>query len=239
MAPPAGDVPFPDPPVARQRWRLVLARVASDDAPVGRELLEAWESAIDGAGLPPYRAAGRARPRIQFGAPVPPAMALERELADIVLTDLVPRWRVREALGSVVPGGWHLLDLFDVWLGEPPLPGQVAAADYRIGLDGADPADLRAAAGRLLGVRSLPRARAKGTETVRYDLRPLLADVTVIDAGPPVVIRARTRFDPALGTGRPEEVVAALGEASRSALEMRSIVRERILTAADLEDEVG
>jgi hypothetical protein len=167
---------------------------------------------------------------------VPAAMALERELADLVLTELVPRWRAREALEPIVLAGWRLLDLFDVWTGEPPLPGQVVAADYRIEVEGADARDLRAAADRLLSVRSLPRVRARGTESVRYDLRPLLADVTVAADGPPAVLRVRTRFDPSLGTGRPEEVVAALGEAVRSELRIGAIVREAILTTADLPD---
>ena len=47
---------------------------------------------------------------------------------------------------------------------------------------------------------------------MRYDLRPLLADLRVVTAGPPVVVRVRTRIHPELGTGRPDEVVLALAE---------------------------
>ena len=65
-----------------------------------------------------------------------------------------------------------------------------------------------AAADDLLRADRLPRERSKGGGTVRYDLRPLLDDITV-EPGPPPIIRARTRFHPELGTGRPEEVVAA------------------------------
>jgi hypothetical protein len=218
----------------RQRWRLVLARAASPDAASGRELAEAWDGAVEAAGLPLHRGAGRPKPRVQFGAPVPGAIGLEHELADVVLAELVPRWRMREALEPAVLDGWRLIDLYDVWPGEPPLAGQIAAADYRIEIDGVGATDLAAAAARLLAVRSLPRDRLRGTETVRYDLRPLLADMTVAD-GPPAVVRARTRFDPALGTGRPEEVVAALGDAMGHPLEIRSIVRERLLTHGDLD----
>ena len=66
-----------------------------------------------------------------------------------------------------------------------------------------------------------------------YDLRPLLADLAVLDPGPPVVIRARTRFDPVLGSGRPEEVIAALGEAAGVSLTVRSMVRERLVMRDD------
>ncbi len=135
------------------------------------------------------------------------------------------------------PDAWRLIDLFDVWLGEPPLAGQVAAADYRVEVDGADAAALAGVAGRLLGAASLLRERTKGAELVRYDLRPLLVDVVVAHPGPPVTIRMRTRFHPALGTGRPEEVVAALGAALGVELSTRSIVRERVDLADELSDE--
>jgi hypothetical protein len=172
-----------------------------------------------------------------FGAPVPAAIALERELADVMLVELVPLWQVRGALEAVMPDGWRLIDLFDVWLGEPPLAGQVAAADYRVEVDGADASAVAEAAGSLLAATSLPRERTKGAELVRYDLRPLLDDVVVADAGPPVTIRMRTRFHPALGTGRPEEVIGALGAALGLELSTRSIVRERVALAGELAEE--
>ena len=234
VAPAAGTTDAPAATsVARQRWRLVLAREAGADAVTGRELAVAWDDAIETTGLPVHRPAGRSRARIAFGAPVPAAMTLERELADLVLTEFVPRWRVREALDGRLPAGWRLVDLYDVWPGAPALAGQVAAADYRFELEDLDPVDVERAAADLLASDRLPRERRKGTDTVEYDLRPLLADLTIVSAGPPVVVRARTRFDPVLGTGRPEEVVAALGDRLRVAVQPRSIVRERVLLAED------
>jgi hypothetical protein len=202
----------------------------------GRELSDAWDSALAATGLPAHRPAGKARAHVAFGAPVPAAIELEHELADIVLTELVPRWRVRETLLPVVPAGWQLLDVHDVWLGEPPLAGQVAAADYRIVLDGADARQIDAAAATLLGARTLVRERTKGADRVQYDLRPLLIDVAVASAGPPPVVRARTRFHAALGTGRPEEVVGALGEAAGRDLAIGTIVRERLILAGELSE---
>ena len=223
------------PPPARQRWRLVLARAAGTTTATGRELAEAFDEAVDASGLPIYRPAGRSRARVAFGAPVPASMALEHELADLSLTELVPRWRVRETLARVIPRDWRLVDLHDVWLGEPPLPGQVAAADYRISLEGADAGAVEAAAHQLLAANALERDRTRGNETIRYDLRPLLVDVTVADPGPPVAIRTRTRFHPALGTGRPEEVVAALADAAGRAIDIGAIVRERLILAEEID----
>jgi Uncharacterized protein conserved in bacteria (DUF2344) len=246
--PTAGEVPVPaDAPTAgdaapatpRQRWRLVLAREAAEAASTGRELADAWEAAVDGTGLPLHRPAGRARARVAFGAPIPAAMALERELADIVLTEMVPRRVVREALAGRLPDGWRLTDIFDVWLGAPALAGQVAAADYRVDLGDVDAVAVAAAAEGLLAADRLPRERVKGTATVTYDLRPLLVDVAVADAGPPLVLRARTRFHPVLGTGRPEEVVAALSDRAGLTLIARAVVRERVILAEDLEGAQG
>ena len=219
------------PPPPRQRWRLVLARGAGAPSLAGRELIEGWETALEASALPLFRPAGRVRPRIAFGAPIPASLEVERELADIFLTDFVPIWQVREAVTAHVPDGWRLVDLHDVWLGGPALAGQVAAADYRVGLTGGDGPTIAIVAADLLAATELPRERLKGGSTVRYDLRPLLVDITVVDEGPPVVLRARTRFDPVLGTGRPEEVVAALGEGVGTSLVVTSLVRERLILA--------
>lgn len=224
----------------RQRWRLVLARDAGAPAQRQRELTDAWEAAIRAAGLPLAWSEGvTPRPRIAFGAPLPTGMAARGELIDIVLAERWPIWRVREALAPHVPTGWRVVDLQDVWLAGPPLAGRVAAADYRIVLGagpGAPDADAVARAGAsLLAATCLERDREKGGGTVRYDLRPLLVDVRVAEAGPPIVIVARTRFHPELGTGRPEEVVAALAEVVGHPLTVVAIERERLLLVDDLD----
>jgi radical SAM-linked protein len=231
---PTADAPGDEaPPPARQRWRLVLARSAGAPGPAGRELIEAWEAVLEASALPLFRPAGRVRPRIAFGAPIPAWLEVEREFADIFLTEFVPIWQVREGLTAHLPDGWRLVDLHDVWLGGPALAGQVAAADYRIVLTGGDGAAIATAAAGLLAATELPRERLKGGSAVRYDLRPLLADISVVDDGPPVVLLARTRFDPVLGTGRPEEVVAALGDAAGTSLVVTSLVRERLILAEE------
>lgn len=231
---PSGAAPSDalDPP--RQRWRLVLARAPDAPALAGRELNDTWEAALEATGLPAFRGVGRARARVAFGAPVAPSMGAERELADIVLTRSLPVWEVRDALHGHLPDGWRLLDLHDVWLGEPALAAQVAAADYRIEIDGADALTLRETAEALLAATELPRDRPKGGSMVRYDLRPLVIDVCLAEAGPPLLLRTRTRFDPSLGTGRPEEVVSALAGIAGKPLTIGPIVRERLLLATEL-----
>lgn len=233
--PPIDVVREPPPPPPRQRWRLVLARSADAPALAGRDLADAWDAALDASGLPVFRAPGKVRARLAFGAPIPVDLVAEQELADILLTELLPVWQVREALLAHLPAGWRLLDLHDVWLAGQALAGQVAAADYRIDVGAADPKAIGAAIETVLGARELPRQRQKGGSAVTYDLRPLLVGLGVADAGPPVLLRTRTRFHPVLGTGRPEEVVAALGDAAAMPLVIGSVVRERLVLADEMD----
>lgn len=227
----------------RQRWRLVVARSADAPRLAGRELADAWEVAVEAIGLPLHRPAGRARTRVAFGAPLQLGIAAERELVELFLVERVSLWRMREAIAGRLPEGWSLIDLYDVWVGGPSLAGQVNAADYRIELEGnAELAEIAEAASALLNATELPRVRSKGSGSIAYDLRPLLVDLVVADSwppavadgGPPAVVRVRTRIHPELGSGRPEEVVAALGDRLGHPLEVLAIARERLILADEL-----
>ena len=55
----------------------------------GRELADAWDARSTARDCRVHRPTGKSRRPVAFGAPVPAAIALERELADIVLTELV------------------------------------------------------------------------------------------------------------------------------------------------------
>lgn len=226
------------PPLPRQRWRLVVARSVEVADATQREVADGWEAALLGSGLPIARGdAGMGRPRIAFAAALPSGVVAAAERIDVVLTQRWPVWRVREAIAAVVPDGWRLVDLDDVWLGAPALPGQVVAADYRITLDDLSPTvpggadEIAKACEGLLAADRLERARPKGGGVVRYDLRRLVIDLAVADPGPPVVLRARTRIHPELGTGRPEEVVAAIADSIGTELSISSIEREGLILA--------
>jgi hypothetical protein len=147
----------------------------------------------------------------------------------------VAAWRVRESLAKNVPPGHEIGALEDVWLGSPALSGRVAAADYRVSVQcGARAEALSDAASALLAAPELPRERAKGGGTKTYDLRALLIDVAVDDDAGAVTLRIRTRIHPELGSGRPDEVVAALSERVGEAIEVLGIVRERLILADEL-----
>ena len=102
-----------------------------------RDTFAAWDDAIVASGLPVWTGdPAKPKPRLAFGAPLSVGMVAEAELIDVVLTERLPAWQVREGLAPRIPAGWTLEDLADVWLGGPPLAGRVVAADYRVTLGG-------------------------------------------------------------------------------------------------------
>lgn len=212
---------------AVQRWRLLIRRTAGPLTQREHEL--AWEEALEASGLPCVRsAAGRRAPRMTFAVPLPVGVAGEAEPAEILLTERRRAVEVRTALRSVMPGGTELVDLHDVWLGEPGLPSLVTAADYRIELDPAVPVPaLTDPVAALMNATELPRTRGDR----RYDLRPLLVGLLVASGG--TGLRCRLRHDQALGTGRPDELLAELGERIGAPLPVLAIVRERVILAGD------
>jgi len=227
------------PTEARQRWRITFRRepVAADR--VGRSAVESWGACLVASGLPIAGLdAGEGRARFALGAPLPAGAEGEAELLEIWLTQRVPAWQVRDCLEPVLPEAHGLVAVEDVWLGAPPLPGRIAAADWRMELAAPGPGSpdlerLVASARELLGSVSIPRVRVKGTAEKRYDLRPLLADLQV-HQGPPPAVHARTRFDAERGSGRPDEVIAALSDAAGVPVEIAALTRVRLVLADDI-----
>lgn len=212
-----------------QRWRIVFRRVAGSDAVAQRDVTEAWQAGLEASGLPDRR--------LVIGAPLPAGMTAERELADLWLSSRLSVADVRPAVAGSLPPGLELVDLYDVWVGEPALPGRVIASDYRICL-GADVDQdvLESGARTLMASSSLPRERVKGERRIAYDLRPLVGRIgpfAARDGATHVDVRVLHLTDQ--GVGRPEEVVAALADAAGRPLTIASIVR----TAVVLADELG
>jgi radical SAM-linked protein len=246
-----GNVDSPQIAEPRQRWRLAFRRSAEAPALTHREIVDPWLERL-ACRLPLPRPEGRPRPALSFAAPLPLGMPVERDLADLVLADRLPIHFVRERVATSLPEGIEVVDLHDVWLGAPPLAASLAAADYRLivtpnadsrGSSGATAdrrdalqATLERAADDLLRARTLPRERTRGSSRVSYDLRPLVSAIRVDRGAPdgPLIIRVRTRFHPERGAGRPQEVLAALGERISRRLDAAEIVRERVILADDI-----
>ena len=230
-APPQGS-----PAEPRQRWRITFARPADPAQTTHRDFAAAWLDGLATAGLP-LTGGGRGRQPLSFGAALPVGMAADRELADVLLTDRRRIDEVRAAVESAAPPGVTILDLHDVWLGEPPIAAAVGGADYLVTLDpGVEVEDVAAGAQRLLGAPAITWRRPRGGGTQTVDLRPLILGIDVV-GGTPTRVRMRCRIHPERGSGRPDEIVAALSEALGRPLAIAEVVRERVLLGTEVEDE--
>ena len=234
---PPARAPAPTAP-PRQRWRLVVAM----PAPVGADgaaaptAARSWPALLALAGLP-VAGEGVGRGRVMPASPLPVGVAGEREVVDLYLVERLPAATVRAAVAAVLPAGLSLVELHDVWVGAPSAPAGVVAADYRVHVAGPPRWVIEGAVLALLGAVTLPRERRREKKATAYDLRPLIFGLEVRGSdgsGVTLAMRLRHASD---AVGRPEEVVAALGEPPAAPLPVplavRSIVRERIVMADD------
>jgi hypothetical protein len=191
-----------------------LAAAAGSDA-AARGSDDAAARGSDGAvGPPDDREAGRAK--AVFAAPLPIGQTASAELVDLVLpAGRLPLARLRAIVEPRLPDGHTLVDAHDVWIGEPSLPSLVIGAAYTVRVApsaDAPPDAVDGAIAALLACGTVPRS---GRDPARAptNLRPLIVRLTgVTDPGAGAVRLSMTlRIDPALGSGRPEEVVEALG----------------------------
>lgn len=242
---------------SRQRWRLAFAR--DDEARFLSHLdaVKLWERAFRRGSIPVATSEGFSpRPRVVFAAPLPLGMLAEHDLADIFLAERLTAHDMRARLAAGMPRGYRVVDLHDEWLGAPALAPQLVAADYRMVLLEIGRAAADEGIRTLLAAARLPREKRREDKVVAYDLRPLLIDLraTDLEAAPgaePALspgVRAvglwmRLRHSQDEGSGRAEEVVAALADAlpgraaassAEPSIEIVHPVRERLWLHAEL-----
>lgn len=218
----------------RQRWRLVFARGDAALYLSHLDIAKLWERAFRRAGIPVALSGGfNARPRLIFAAPLPLGTLAEGEIADIYLSERLTLADLRARLQRDLPNGFTLVDLHDVWINAPAVAARLAAADYRLEVTGVSLEALAGACARLLALPALEREKRREKKVTTYDLRPLVLALACEPAplGEGSLLRMRLRHAQEGGSGRPEEVVAALADLAGEEPVIASIVRERLLLA--------
>jgi radical SAM-linked protein len=146
-------------------------------------------------------------PRINLASALPLGFTGQAEMVDIWLEAELPMDEILVALQTASPPGILILKLESVELHLPALQSILEASEYLITL--LEPvADLEMRIQQLLESPTLQRER-RGKP---YDLRPLILRLEHIAANPAGLERLQTRLAANEGaTGRPEEVLAAMG----------------------------
>ena len=177
------------------------------------DIMRLWQRALNRAGIPlAYSEGFSPHPRISLAAPLAIEVTSQAELMDIFCTKWVsPHW-FTAAVSQQLPPGIEILQVYQAVLGQPSLQSQVRYAEYKVEVETErGQKDVESALTNLLSAKHLPWQHQRDTGTRNYDLRALIDELRLIDYHHPYcTIGMRLRCDSS-GSGRPEQVTAALG----------------------------
>ena len=192
-----------------QRIRLKFGKRGAARYTGHLDLARALERALNRSRLPvSYTQGYNRRPRVQFANALPLGFTSSCELADVWLQEKVDPQQARAQLADKMPPGLDLFGVWDVPLSAPAMQADTVEAVYQADLgDLLDAETLQRRVTQLLAADEMIRER-RGK---KYDLRPLVLDLTVQDAenGAPL-LTMRLSLQPGQ-TGRPDELLSALG----------------------------
>jgi radical SAM-linked protein len=200
---------------AVHRIRFVFAKDGPARYISHLDLARAVERALNRASLPvAYSQGFNRRPRLSVAAALPLGYTSEAEIADVWFTAPVAPEMFIEQLSAKMPPGIRVLSANAVALSTPSLQQLMAESVYVVDfLEVVNESALHAAVEELLAAEVLlrERVRAKGGRSQIIDLRPLILAARAgrsEDGRPQLMLRL---VQTATQTGRPDDVLAALG----------------------------
>ena len=176
------------------------------------DIMRLWQRALSRAGISvAYSEGFNPRPRISLAAPLPVGITSEAELMDILIDKWVSPHSFTTAASQQLPSGIEILQVYPTAPTMPSLQSQVRYAEYRVELETEkEQKDIESSLTSLLALKSLPWQHQRDTGPRKYDLRTLIDDLWLIDwRRGHCTIGMRLRCD-SNGSGRPEQVAAAL-----------------------------
>lgn len=172
-----------------------------------------WHRALRRAGMPiAYSQGFNPQPRIAIAAPLAVEVTSEGELMDVFLKRKVAPDFFASAVSEQLPQDIAILGIKDVWLKLPSTQSQLRFAEYRVEVESdKEPAKVKQAISTLLKEKTLPWQHSRGANIHSYDLRNLIDDIWVIDTSESVYTLGMRLRNDSKGSGRPDQVVPALG----------------------------
>ena len=177
------------------------------------DIMRLWQRALNRAGISlAYSEGFNPHPRISLAAPLAVGVTSEAELMDIILTKSASPHFFTDAVSQQLPPGVEILQVYPIALNMPSLQSQVRYAEYKVELETEKgQKDIESAITSLLALKHLPWQHQRDTGPRSYDLRALIDDLWLIDwHNGHCILGMRLRCDNS-GSGRPEQVTAALG----------------------------
>jgi radical SAM-linked protein len=177
------------------------------------DIMRLWERALRRARIKlAYSEGFNPRPRVSLAAPLAVGVTSEAELMDLFVNGTVsPHW-FTSSVSRQLPSGIEISAVYQIAGNLPSLQSQVCFAEYTVLVNKELVLDeMESAISELLSLEKLPWSHLRDTGKRSYDLRALIDDIQLVDSGDNCyAISMRLRCDNN-GSGRPEQVVLALG----------------------------
>jgi radical SAM-linked protein len=202
-----------------QRLRLTFAKTEAMRFTGHLDLHHTWERTFRRAGLPlAYSQGFNPHPRLNLASALPLGFTSEGEVMDVWLEQEMALEEVKAALLQALPPGLQVLKIQAIDPQRPALQSELEASEFTITL--LTPCqDLEGRCQAVLQAASLRRVRREKD----YDLRPLILALETLPGDEQGRQRLFLRLAARQGaTGRPEEVMAAMGIQSEQARTQRT-----------------
>jgi len=196
-----------------QRLRLTFSKGGPARHISHLDLARTLERALNRARIPvAYTQGFNRRPRMQMATALPLGYTSECELADILLAEKMQPEQARQQLMAKMAPGIIVLQVKEVPISGPSLQSMTQSSTYvATPLDPVDFTALQAKVAEILAAKRLETVRERRGQKKVYDLRPLILDLSVTkDEDGQVNIYMNLCLEPSK-TGRPDEVLEALG----------------------------
>jgi radical SAM-linked protein len=192
-----------------KRYRIHYHKTKDNRYTSNLDIHKMWERWLRRARLPiSYSQGFHPQPRINQAAPLPLGMISQFEMVDIWLDEDLSVQEVLTRLTSTPQAGLPIIAIQEVDLSLPAMQAALLSSRYQIHfLDDMDEENLQEKVSHLLLQPSILRER-RGKS---YDLRPLLLDLQVEHAQTGELVLNTELSMQSGATGRPDEVVEALG----------------------------
>ena len=177
------------------------------------DIIRLWQRAFRRAGIElAYSEGFNPHPRISLAAPLALGVTSEAELMDAYIARFITPQSFITCVGEQLPPGIEIMQVFRMAPTLPSLQAQVRYAEYIVEVEVEGGVGyVKEAIDALLAKESLPWQHQRDTGPRNYDLRPLIDDLWLSNCHSGVsAIGMRLRCD-SHGSGRPEQVVKALG----------------------------
>jgi radical SAM-linked protein len=209
-----------------QRIRVTFSRGETTKYITHLDVMRFWERALRRAELPvAYSEGFSPHAQIALAAPLPVGTTSDAELMDVFMAERIAPKTLISQISPQLPEGIAVLAAEEVGIALPALQADVRFAEYVVHVSsdrcdlGAEAGDWRLEAGtdvataieRFLAAPSVPWEHRREDATKSYDIRAQVDEIALVARGSDgAELHMRLKNDSS-GSGRPEQVAAALG----------------------------